>query len=335
MRLSHSISNLLCASALLVLVGCNKQEPAASAPRQDSTSDQQTSGTSTNANRIGGAIYSQRTESNGNGAQMMTGDPGNLPKKRLLILATIAPMYCFTRNIVGDLADVELIVPNGARARSFAPTEAQVKRIAQADIIIENGFGFESWMDQLVRDGMKPGAIRVIASRGAGPAIPGLPGDPDTPPGDGSADPSKPPDPHVWLDPLMAIKEVQNIRDALMARDPDHADEYLANENHYESELRDLDTDLGQATVDIKLRRLYCTEPAFTYFLSRYEFTEAAGVDAADGILAPIGTDLESLHHTGLRSALLDEMEDGPPAEDYYVQRARENAQAMRQGLTQ
>ncbi len=74
---------------------------------------------------------------------------------------------------------------------------------------------------------------------------------------------SGPPDPHVWLDPVMAIKEVQNIRDALMARDPAHADDYLANENRYEAALRDLDDEVGRMTVDIPKRRLFARTRRF------------------------------------------------------------------------
>jgi zinc/manganese transport system substrate-binding protein len=254
-------------------------------------------------------------------------------------------MYCFTKNIAGDLADVEMIVPPGLQSRGFTPSPQEVQRILQADIVVENGFGFETWMDHLVENGLKPGAIRVLAARGTGPPIPGLPGDPDTPPGNAPADPTQPADPHVWLDPLMAIKEVQNIRDALMARDPAHANDYLANENQYEATLRDLDDEIGRTTVDITKRRLLCVTPAFTYFLSRYEFPVAGAVptpaDAlaaaktADGVLVPMGADTGILNGKGLRVVIADPMESGPASTDFYEQATRANANALREGLSQ
>jgi len=260
--------------------------------------------------------------------------PGAAPAPKLLVLATIAPMYCFARNVAGGLADVEMIVPPGADARGFEPSAYEVARILQADVVIENGFGFEGWMDRLEAQGLKPGAERIIAARGTGPGIPGLSGDPNSPPGaDVALDLSQPPDPHVWLDPLMAIKEVQNIRDALMARDPAHADQYLANENQYEAALRDLDDEVGRMTVDIPKRRIFCVGTAFSYFLSEYEFTVAPSAQQADAVLALKGSGASILNGTGLRVVIADPMESGPASTDFYENGTLANAAALRKGL--
>jgi ABC-type Zn uptake system ZnuABC Zn-binding protein ZnuA len=244
-------------------------------------------------------------------------------------------MYCFTKNVAGDLADVEMIVPPGVPARGFEPTARQQQEILRADLVVENGFGFEPWIDKLVTQGLKPGATRVIAARGTGPGIPGLPGDPNTPPGDSPPDVSEPPDPHVWLDPLMAIKEVQNIRDALMARDPVHADEFLANENRYEATLRDLEDEVGRMTVAIPKRRLLCVDKTFTYFLSHFEFPTAKPGDEADAVLELVNTDPKGWHLKGSRFVKADPMECGPASTDFYERVMRANAEALREGLAQ
>jgi zinc transport system substrate-binding protein len=267
-----------------------------------------------------------------------TTPPAATPPKKLLVLATFAPIYCFTKNVAGDLADVEMIAPPGTPAAMFQPAPADVTRIMQADIIIENGFGFESWMDNLVARGLKPGAIRVIAARGAGPGIPGLPGDPTSPPGDAPSDDSAPPDPHVWLDPVMAIKEVQNVRDALMARDPSHATDYLTNENRYEAALRDLDDQVGTQTVDLQKRRIACTDSTVFYFLKRYEFipvdlrkTGKPGPHTADALLATTQADL--LNASPLPVVRADPMESGSASTDFYETTTLANVAALREAL--
>jgi ABC-type Zn uptake system ZnuABC Zn-binding protein ZnuA len=260
------------------------------------------------------------------------------PAKKLLVLATTAPMYCFTKNVAGELADVEMIMPAGAAASGYTPTDDEVRRILQADVVVENGFGFEGWMDKIEAKGLKPGAIRVLAARGTGPGIPGLPGDPNTPPagaGAGAPDFSGPPDPHVWLDPIMAIKEVQNIRDALMARDPANADNYLSNENRYEAALRDLDDQVGRETVDITKRRLLCPDTSFSYFLSRYEFLVEKQPENANGVLIAAGTDAGAWKATGLPVIAADAMESGSASTDYYETQTLANAKALREGLMQ
>jgi len=267
------------------------------------------------------------------------------PKPKLHVLATIAPMYCFAKNVAGDLADVDMIMPAGVSPKGYAPTDEDVRKIMQADVIVENGFGFEDWMDRLEAKGLKQGAVRVIAARGTGPGIPGLPGDPNTPPApapdtsgssDGAApELSGPPDPHVWLDPMMAIHEVQNIRDALMKADPVNANDYLANENRYESALRDLDDEVGRLTVVITKRRLLCTDTTFTYFLSRYEFPVMKDADTAVAVLAPAGVDASAWKEKGMRVIVADPLESGPASTDFYETRTLANAKALAQGLMQ
>jgi zinc transport system substrate-binding protein len=254
---------------------------------------------------------------------------------RLLVMATIAPMYCFTKNVVGDLADVEMIVPPGMQAHAFVPSPDDVQEIMRADMVIENGFGFENWMDRLEAQGLKQGAIRVIAARGTGPGIPGLPGDPNSPPS-GEPDLSGgPADPHVWLDPMMAIKEVQNIRDALMTRDPANANTYLANENRYEAALRDLDDQVGRVTVEIVRRRLLCPEPTFNYFLSQYEFPVVEKPESANAVLLSPGEDAADWKAKGLTVIRADPMESGSATTDFYEKQTLANAQALKAGLMQ
>ena len=40
-------------------------------------------------------------------------------------------------------------------------------------------------------------------------------------------------DPHVWLDPLLAKKQVENIRDGLIMIDPNNRDSYINNANNF------------------------------------------------------------------------------------------------------
>ena len=49
-------------------------------------------------------------------------------QNRLKVAATLFPYYDFTRQIAGDLIDLELIVPAGMDSHSFEPTPADMKK---------------------------------------------------------------------------------------------------------------------------------------------------------------------------------------------------------------
>jgi len=233
-------------------------------------------------------------------APVAESSPSPSPHPRLQIVTTFAPVYCFTKNIVGDLADVSMLAAPG----QDVPSPADLAALKQADVVVENGFGFESWLDRNLSC-LKPGALRIVAGRGIQPLASGT----------AAADEMSLPvtNPYVWLDPLNAITEVQNIRDQLMLRDPVHADEFLRRENEYETALRDLDTEIGNTLVDCTRRKLFRTDSAFDWFLARYE--------------------LQSAGDPALPSATLDPMTRAPASADSYETISRANAAALQKAL--
>jgi ABC-type Zn uptake system ZnuABC Zn-binding protein ZnuA len=82
-------------------------------------------------------------------------------------------------------------------------------------------------------------------------------------------------DPHFWLDPLNVVKYVENIRDGLIAADPDGKDVYAQNAAAYISQLNELDAWIKQQVTTIpEERRLIVTNhESFGYFADRYGFT--------------------------------------------------------------
>ncbi|MGY6567462.1 MAG: metal ABC transporter solute-binding protein, Zn/Mn family, partial [Salinarimonas sp.] len=91
-------------------------------------------------------------------------------------------------------------------------------------------------------------------------------------------------DPHAWQDVGNVKVYVANIRDALIAKDPDGADLYSANAEAYIAELAALDAEIREAVAALPEGALVITShDAFRYF------THAYGL-AFD---APVGTSTE------------------------------------------
>ena len=172
---------------------------------------------------------------------------------KLNIVATFAPMTCFAMNVAGKVATVEQLMPPGGEPHDFALTPADIKKVAKADVVIENGLGLESWLTNALRSSH---AVRVVASEGI-----------KTDEGN----------PHVWLDPELAIREVETIRDALVKRDPANGDAYQKNAASFIGKLKKLDAEIQTATAKIPDKRLLPFHDAFHYFAKRYGF-EVVGV---------------------------------------------------------
>ena len=82
-------------------------------------------------------------------------------------------------------------------------------------------------------------------------------------------------DPHFWLDPLNVVKYVENIRDGLIAADPDGKDIYTRNAAAYVAQLNELDDWIEQqvSTIPEERRLIVTNHESFGYFADRYGFT--------------------------------------------------------------
>lgn len=62
---------------------------------------------------------------------------------RLQIIASHSILGDVVRNVVGDVADVALLMPAGADPHSFQPTPSDLTAVARADVVFVNGAFFE------------------------------------------------------------------------------------------------------------------------------------------------------------------------------------------------
>ncbi|MEK3779334.1 metal ABC transporter substrate-binding protein [Paenibacillus sp. FSL R5-0810] len=115
---------------------------------------------------VAGCGSAKPSESNGsmNTTNSQVTDTSTAAK--LKIKTSFYPMYEFTRQVAGDMADVENLVPAGVEPHDWEPTPQDMAGIADADVIVYNGAGMESWIDQVL-DSVKDRDLKVIeASQG-------------------------------------------------------------------------------------------------------------------------------------------------------------------------
>ena len=188
------------------------------------------------------------------------------------VMATYSVVSDFVRNVAGDQVELTTLVGGDGDAHTFEPSPQDGVALAQADVIFENGVGFEGWLDKLYSSSQSK-AKRVVASKG----LKLLEADDDHDHQDatqGRKHDHKEHDPHVWHDVQNAIQMVQVIRDELVKADPANADKYTANAAAYVQQLKDLDQWVVKqvATLPEANRKLVTSHDTFGYFSNRYGF---------------------------------------------------------------
>jgi len=187
----------------------------------------------------------------------------------LNIVCTFLPVYVFALNVVGDTPGVrvEMLVSRDAGCpHHYTLRPADLRRVAHADVIIANGIGAEPFLDDLTKSNPKARLITIadecdLLAEAGGPAAGH---------GDGETRESHehvrgPVNPHVWVSPVEAIKEVRTLARKLSEADPARAAQYRSNAETYVTRLEALDRRMREAAKGFAHRKIVTFHSAFAY----------------------------------------------------------------------
>jgi ABC-type Zn uptake system ZnuABC Zn-binding protein ZnuA len=178
----------------------------------------------------------------------------------LRVLATTTFLADIARNIVGERAHVDSILPVGADPHAYQVTPTDVVKVSESDVLIQNGIEYEGFLETILEnaDGER---IIVTATDGLTPRVL-----------DGEAAEHGAGDPHMWLDPNLVVTYVENVRDGMIQADPAGEATYRANADAYIVQLRDLDAWIRAQVESIPAERrlLVTNHESLGYFADRY-----------------------------------------------------------------
>ena len=198
-------------------------------------------------------------------------DPGD--PDTLAVVASFFPMYDFTRKIAGDRADVRLMVPAGSDPHTWEPTAADIADLARSDLFVYSGAGMEHWAEDVIAAAANEGLQVLEASEGIELRSGEHTNHDDEKP---AADDHDGMDPHVWLSPANAKIQMANIRDALIAADPDGTETYQTNYDHCAAEADALDAAFRDALAPYAGRGVIVAHEAFGYLCDAYGLEQIA-----------------------------------------------------------
>ncbi len=184
----------------------------------------------------------------------------------LRVLATETFLGDIAQNVAGTRLKVETLLPVTVDPHEFQPTPQDAIKIAECQVLIVNGLGYETWLTKTFENSGGQGLV-VVASAGLSPNP-----DPSGEHPDG--------DPHLWMNPLNVVQYVENIRDGLTQADPGGKDIYTANAQVYIAQLKDLDqwVKTEVAPLPPEKRLLVTNHDALGYFSEAYGFKVVGAV---------------------------------------------------------
>jgi zinc/manganese transport system substrate-binding protein len=191
-------------------------------------------------------------------------------------VASFSILGDMVREVGGDRVEVTTLVGPNGDAHVYQPTPADAKNLAASQILFTNGLGFEGWMERLEKSSGFKGKA-VVASTGVKPR---------TMVKEEGGKPQTITDPHAWQDLENGKLYVANIRDALIAVDPEGKASYEANAANYLDLIAKEESAVKEAIAALPQdrRKIITSHDAFGYFGAAY------GLE----IVAPEGVSTES-----------------------------------------
>jgi manganese/zinc/iron transport system substrate-binding protein len=179
----------------------------------------------------------------------------------LRIVATTGIVADAAARVAGEHSEVQALMGPGVDPHLYKAGESDVRKLAEADLILYNGLHLEGKMGDILTKMARTRPVVAVTE-----AIP-------------EGELREPPefagqyDPHVWFDVSMWAKTLDPVARELAELDPVHAEEYRANAAAYQQELLELDAWVeGRiATIPPDRRVLVTAHDAFGYFGRRYD----------------------------------------------------------------
>jgi len=200
-----------------------------------------------------------------------TQTPPPPPDSGILVYASVYPMYDFAVKIGGDKATVAAMLPQGSEPHDWEPTPADIAALEKADVFIYNGAGLEDWVDTVLE--AHSGADLVVVETSA--AVELLSPEEDGHDHNGNSGHSHDSaDPHVWLSPGNARKQMEAISHAFSQADPDNAGYYRENFQRYAAELDALDKEFRDTLDPLPRKEIVVAHQAFGYLCHDYGLTQ-------------------------------------------------------------
>lgn len=265
------------------------------------------------------------------------------------ILTSFNPIYALTLRIADGAENVKvenMAAPSTGCLHDYQLTTADMMKLGKADIFIINGGGMESFMEKAMEASDNLNVLDTSA---------GIEMLPSTGGHDGNEYNS-----HIWLSISNAKKQAENIRDGLVAGNPENKEIYEKNTEDFLNELTELDNEY-KTTLDGISGKVISFHEEIIYLLGGYDIEVTEIIETEPGVspdpstLAEIIEDVKVSgikviftepqypdstaqvisRETGAEIYTLNPLVTGEMSRDSYVTIMRENLQVISSALKQ
>lgn len=195
--------------------------------------------------------------------------------EKLNIVVTIFPEYDWVKNIVGDKANITLLMDNGADLHNYQPSASDIVKIKNADLFIYVGGESDEWVEDIEDDNLNAISLLEIIGDNAKEEelVEGMQGEEEEDDEECDEDEIEY-DEHVWLSLRNAKLLCTEIARVMSECSPENASVYKKNLASYLSKLSALDAEYSEAVKNSRVNTLLFGDRfPFRYLVDDYNIS--------------------------------------------------------------
>lgn len=246
---------------------------------------------------------------------------------KIQIITTLYPDYDIASKIVGDKAEVSMLLDAGVEVHTYEPSVKDMKKISDSDMFIYTGDNMEPWVEKLIQN-LNNNCVIVDASKNVELLNSeefiqkysvlyedrrSLHNDEEyenhTHKNDG----------HIWMNPKNVLIMIDTICEKIVELDPQNKTYYEENASKYKKEIEDLDKKIEDELAKNKIDTLvFGGEFAYSYFCERYNLKVATSYtscgEGAEPSVSRIKAIIDFIKENNISKVFYEELSTGTVA---------------------
>lgn len=270
--------------------------------------------------------------------------PSAASSEPLIVVASFSILADMVQEVGGEHVNVTSLVGRGEDAHVYEPVPADVAAVANADLVVVNGLGFEGFLDRMVEASGTQAPI-IIASHD----VLAIAVDQDDDHDEHAHDQHDhdehghdehahdehahdehdhdehahdehghdhgPLDPHAWQSLEAARSYVEEITEGLCAAAADHCEMFTQNANAYTQQMTTLENEIKEAIDGVPQaeRIIITSHDAFAYLARDFDLTllAANGISTeSEASAAEVATLIDQIRQTGAHALFVETVSD-------------------------
>lgn len=256
----------------------------------------------------------------------------NKENDKLNIVVTTFSAYDFTRQIVGDKANVTFLLGPGVDAHSFEPTANDLSKIQSSDVFIYIGGEMEKWTDKILGTDIISNKTKLIKISDAIDTIKEQEVDGTEEEVDEDEEFEGAFDEHIWTSPANSIKMMYYLNKTISNIDEKNSNFYSENTEKYVGQIKDVQKKIADIVASKKRDRLvFGDKMPMQYFLNEYGLKASAALKGcsteSDASAKTIAYLIDKVREEKIPVVLYIELSNGKTAETIAKETGAKNMQ--------